>query len=78
MSDLNSVDVNYVRELLKRLAGRRVVVSVSGGKDSASMCLLLKELGIPFEMVFMDTGWEHPHQRLLTTPPVSRLERSAK
>lgn len=40
--------------------GARVVVSVSGGKDSTATCLHLKELGIPFEAVFMDTGWELP------------------
>jgi 3'-phosphoadenosine 5'-phosphosulfate sulfotransferase (PAPS reductase)/FAD synthetase len=46
--------------LLERLGGRRVVASISGGKDSASLGLLLKELGIEFDRVFMDTGWEHP------------------
>jgi 3'-phosphoadenosine 5'-phosphosulfate sulfotransferase (PAPS reductase)/FAD synthetase len=42
-----------------RLLGVRVIASVSGGKDSAAMCLHLKEQGIPYEAVFMDTGWEH-------------------
>lgn len=42
-----------------KLAGRRVVASVSGGKDSAAMSLYLTELGIEHERVFMDTGWEH-------------------
>jgi 3'-phosphoadenosine 5'-phosphosulfate sulfotransferase (PAPS reductase)/FAD synthetase len=42
-----------------RLSDVRVIASVSGGKDSAAMCLHLRELGIPFEAVFMDTGWEH-------------------
>lgn len=36
-----------------------VIASVSGGKDSTAMCLHLKEAGIPFRAVFMDTGWEH-------------------
>lgn len=43
-----------------RIAGRRVVVSVSGGKDSAATSLYLKELGIEHDRVFADTGWEHP------------------
>lgn len=42
-----------------RLRGRRVVTSISGGKDSAAMALWLLELGIEHERVFMDTGWEH-------------------
>lgn len=45
---------------IDRLAGRRVVVSISGGKDSAALSLHLRELGIEHERVFMDTGWEHP------------------
>ena len=36
-----------------------VVASVSGGKDSAAMCLYLRELGIEPVRVFADTGWEH-------------------
>lgn len=47
-------------ELLARLNGRRVVASVSGGKDSAAMSLYLHELGIDHERVFLDTGWESP------------------
>lgn len=45
--------------LVERLAGRVVVASLSGGKDSTAMALLLLELGIPFVGVFADTGWEH-------------------
>lgn len=45
-------------ELRERLAGRRVVASVSGGKDSAAMSLHLRELGIEHDRVFADTGWE--------------------
>lgn len=47
-------------ELLARLNGRRVVASVSGGKDSAALSLYLHELGIDHDRVFLDTGWEHP------------------
>jgi 3'-phosphoadenosine 5'-phosphosulfate sulfotransferase (PAPS reductase)/FAD synthetase len=36
------------------------VASVSGGKDSAAMCLHLLEQGIEHRRVFADTGWEHP------------------
>lgn len=45
-------------DLRERLHGRRVVLSYSGGKDSNACGLELKRLGIPFEAVFCDTGWE--------------------
>lgn len=41
-------------------AGRGVIVaSVSGGKDSTAMALHLREQGLPYTAVFLDTGWEH-------------------
>lgn len=43
----------------RKLRDRYIVASVSGGKDSTATCLYLKELGLPFEAVFCDTGWEH-------------------
>ena len=46
--------------LLTRLGNRRVIASISGGKDSAAMSLYLHELGIEHERVFLDTGWESP------------------
>lgn len=46
-------------ELKAKINGRRVVASISGGKDSAAMSLYLTELGIEHDRVFMDTGWEH-------------------
>lgn len=42
--------------------GERIVVGVSGGKDSTATCLHLIERGfIPsdFDRVFIDTGWEN-------------------
>ena len=44
---------------LEHICGRAVILSVSGGKDSAAASLYLKELGIEHRRVFMDTGWEH-------------------
>jgi 3'-phosphoadenosine 5'-phosphosulfate sulfotransferase (PAPS reductase)/FAD synthetase len=44
----------------KRIAGRRVVVSYSGGKDSAAVCGALRDAGIDFDAVYFDTGWESP------------------
>lgn len=46
-------------ELRAKLAGRRIVASVSGGKDSAALSLWLTEQGIEHDRVFCDTGWEH-------------------
>jgi 3'-phosphoadenosine 5'-phosphosulfate sulfotransferase (PAPS reductase)/FAD synthetase len=46
-------------DLAVRLAGHRVVASVSGGKDSAALSLYLTDLGIEHDRVFMDTGWEN-------------------
>ena len=37
------------------------VVSLSGGKDSTAMLLMLLERGEPVaDVVFFDTGWEFP------------------
>ncbi len=41
-----------------RIGDRLIVCSVSGGKDSTAMALLLQEAEIPFLAVHMDTGWE--------------------
>ena len=45
-----------------RMFGReeRVLVAVSGGKDSTATALHLAELGVSFVCVFADTGWEAP------------------
>lgn len=47
------------QELIDRIAGRRVVASISGGKDSAAMSLWLTEQGIQHDRVFFNTGWEY-------------------
>jgi 3'-phosphoadenosine 5'-phosphosulfate sulfotransferase (PAPS reductase)/FAD synthetase len=41
-----------------RIGDRLVILSVSGGKDSAAASLHLTELGIEHWRVFADTGWE--------------------
>ena len=45
---------------IERLKESRVVLSMSGGKDSTACALLLERHGIEFDRVFMDTGWDHP------------------
>ena len=43
----------------ENLAKRKVVCSISGGKDSAAMALWLTEQGVEVDArIFMDTGWE--------------------
>lgn len=44
--------------LREKIAGRRVVASISGGKDSSAMSLYLTELGVEHDRVHMPTGWE--------------------
>jgi 3'-phosphoadenosine 5'-phosphosulfate sulfotransferase (PAPS reductase)/FAD synthetase len=44
----------------ERIDDSTLVVSVSGGKDSAALSLWLHEQGIEHERLFADTGWEHP------------------
>lgn len=39
------------QELLDKIAGRRIVASVSGGKDSTAARLHLREIGIPDEQI---------------------------
>lgn len=38
----------------------RIIVSVSGGKDSGATVLALRDAGHAVELVHFDTGWEHP------------------
>jgi 3'-phosphoadenosine 5'-phosphosulfate sulfotransferase (PAPS reductase)/FAD synthetase len=59
-------------ELAEKLAGREVVASISGGKDSAAMALHFMELGIPFRSVFADTTWEHPKTYEYLTGPLTK------
>ena len=47
-------------EALQKIKGRAVLVSISGGKDSTATFLHVhRELGIPVQLVHMDTGWEN-------------------
>lgn len=66
--------------IIEKLAGRRVVASVSGGKDSAAMSLYLCEQGIDHDRIFLDGGWEadetYRHLDYLETRlgPITRLK----
>ncbi len=56
-----SVDLAKLREpLTSKLHGRRVVASLSTGKDSVALDLWLTEQGIEHDRIFLDTQWEHP------------------
>lgn len=57
---MNLPTADEAKAIRDRIGDRLIVASVSGGKDSAAMCLYLRELGLPFAPVFLDTGWEHP------------------
>jgi 3'-phosphoadenosine 5'-phosphosulfate sulfotransferase (PAPS reductase)/FAD synthetase len=50
--------VSEHEEIIERIAGRRVVASISAGKDSAAMSLYLTELGIEHDRVHLPTGWD--------------------
>lgn len=45
-------------DLLTRIGDRRVILSVSGGKDSAAAGLYLSELAIEYDRVHLLTGWD--------------------
>jgi 3'-phosphoadenosine 5'-phosphosulfate sulfotransferase (PAPS reductase)/FAD synthetase len=55
---LDRIGRTAIDDLLARIDDRRVIASVSGGKDSAALSLHLRELGIEHDRVFLDTGWE--------------------
>lgn len=55
---LHPIKVQPAQAVLSRIRGKRIVASISGGKDSAAMSLYLHECGIEHERVFADTGWE--------------------
>ena len=44
----------------QHLGDRLVVASISGGKDSTALALLLRQHEIPHVRVFADTGFEAP------------------
>jgi len=56
-----NLTLNTYDEVLQYLRGtdRPILVSVSGGKDSTAVALLLMEQQIQFTPIFCDTGWEH-------------------
>ncbi len=71
-----------IDEALKQ--GKKIVVSLSGGKDSTAMGLMLLERGVPVEeFLFVDTGLEYPeiYQTIdrfeeVTGRKVTRLKRT--
>jgi len=63
------------------LKDRPLVANVSGGKDSTAMVLYFIELGLDFEPIFCDTGWEHEQtyeyldylEKMVIKKPIKRL-----
>ena len=49
----------WTEKAKEKIDGRIVCASISGGKDSTALGLLLNAAGIPYRAVHMDTGWEH-------------------
>jgi len=54
------IEYHDIEAIKEKIGDRKIVVSVSGGKDSTAACLYMKELGLEYEAIFFDTGWEHP------------------
>lgn len=50
----------WKKEYQPLLEDRKLIISISGGKDSTAMALLLKEAEFPFTCVHLDTQWDHP------------------
>lgn len=60
--------------IIDRIGDRRIIASVSGGKDSAAARLYLREIGVPDEQidnVAMDTGWEWSGWRAYVEGPLA-------
>lgn len=51
-------------ELRKRIGDRRVISSLSTGKDSVAVSLWLKEQEIEHDRIYLDTRWEHPEVKV--------------
>jgi len=58
-------------EIKSKLANKRVILSMSGGKDSTACALLLRENDIPFESIHCDTGWEHAETMAYVRGPLN-------
>ena len=50
--------LSEVQQALDRIGDRRLIASVSGGKDSTALALLFRLHDIPYTAVHQDTGWE--------------------
>ena len=48
-----------MQDSLNGLVGKQII-SFSGGRTSAYLCYLLKQMGVDVDVIFMDTGAEHP------------------
>ncbi len=53
----------------------RALLSLSGGKDSVAMAILLAERGVDYQMVMADTGWECPETHWIVPRVAATLRR---